>query len=179
MKLPIKAAMAAICLLATPAAADTFPIFSSGNWSAFSGTVDTGEPVCGIVTAGKNKAFALKWLDGDDRLIVHLYDDSWVTSPGAMVPVIITFGDHSPWSTNAKAVRQDDGHVILEAYVKTDHSISEFITEIENSNEMRISFPSLMRPDWVGGLAGSGAVVRAMVKCILYMGSTYDPRSHL
>ena len=182
--------MAALCLLANPAAADTSTIFTSGNWSAFAGTVDTGEPVCGIVEASESKAFALKWFEGDSRLTIHLYDDSWVASPGTVVPVTFTFDKHAPWSAKAQATRQAGGHVVLEAYIGGDSDIREFVSELAKSNEMRISFPSSMRPDWIGPLDGSSASLNAMTKCVAYLGDhqpdtssgsqtgTVDPNTH-
>lgn len=172
MKKTLKAAVAALALLATPALADTTDLYTSGAWTVFGGTSTSGQPVCGMEEHGRSSVFALKWFSGDTRLTVHFFTTHRYPD-GSHIPVEVRFDANTPWSAQARAMAIPDGSgTVLEFYINPaadKNAVAQFLTEMHDSQMVRFSFPSTDMGDVLGDLTGTAASLNVFGDCISYV----------
>lgn len=168
MKIFFKAALAAASFLTTPALADMQNIYQSGEWTVFSGVADDGTPGCGMEEIGPDKMFAIKWFNGSDHLLVHLFKQSWHVPAGTKVPVQVQFDQAGPWQAVAEAGPTPYGS-ILAFDVPDDDNLQTFLDEVRYSVVMRISFPGSRETDWLGDMTGSNKAMDVFGTCMSYV----------
>jgi hypothetical protein len=153
----------AFMICAGAAQADTTDLAVYGRWTVFGGTSDQKVPVCGISTSwnGNTAGFLIKWFQGVNGLVVHIYKSSWNIPAGIQLDVSIQFGHAAPWTVRATHVGTSK---MIELTVPSDR-VSAFLTEVRYSSFMTVAFPSGTEPPWVGSMEGSNNAVVAMAQC--------------
>lgn len=100
---------AVLVIFCAGASARVFNIDHQGVWTAFAGTADNGQRLCGISTDGTGKYFGLKYYNGDNTLTIQLGSKDWSIRNGGRQRVVLKMGSHSPWSAIATGFHFSDG----------------------------------------------------------------------
>jgi hypothetical protein len=158
----------ALAVFCVGADARVFNIDHEGVWTAFAGTTDNGQRVCGISTSGTGKYFGLKYYNGDNTLTIQLGAKDWSIRDGGRQKVSLTMGDHSPWTATATGFHFSDGDAGLQFEINTDQ-LGQFMDEFGNSDELYVRFPNSPVSDWRGSLSGGEAISRSLLRCIREM----------
>ena len=90
LKLLATTAISALAL--TAAEAKTVDIARAGSWTAYSGTSDSGRPMCGMhIGEAGQKALHVKWANGDTFWTVMAWKPGWRIPDGTKLAVTIGF----------------------------------------------------------------------------------------
>lgn len=158
---------AALCLSALPAMAhaETKVLEASGTWTAFGGTSDNGQPVCGVSTSwgvGRTSSLFVKWYYGSPQIAVQIYKSTWHIPAGTEVAVVIRLDNAPPWSGTAVAVPQYPNMIQLNV---PSEKLESFMNQIRYANNLSVSFPVGNEPTWAGNMDGSNAAATTMGQC--------------
>lgn len=148
--------------------ARVFNIDQQGAWTAFAGTADNGQRLCGISTTGTGKYFGLKYYKGDETLTIQLGAKVWIIRDGGRQRVTLKIGDHSPWSATATGFHFADGDAGLQFGIRADQ-LAQFMSEFSGSNVIYVRFPNSDVSDWRGSLDGGRAISESLLRCIREM----------
>jgi hypothetical protein len=152
----------------TAANARVFNIDQEGVWTAFAGTADNGQRLCGISTDGTGKYFGLKYYDGDRTLTIQLGSKDWRIRDGGRQRVVLKMGYHSPWSAIATGFHFSDGDAGLQFEIRADQLV-QFMNEFSSSDILYVRFPGSSVADWRGSLDGGKAISESLLRCIRQM----------
>ena len=144
----------------TPPPAGTHVTYSSGAWRAFSGTSSGGRRVCGAKLEGEDRAFMLKWFDGDDDLTVHIFKQGWAISSGTIVDVMVQIDRVEPWTASGS------GNGSMVAFSVPGGDAAKFLGELNAGRALHIAFPSGNEAEWDGNLSGNNGVLVVVAQCI-------------
>ena len=160
------AAAAWVALLAaSPGFAETRPLATAGFWKAFGGTSESGVPLCGMSTSGKNMFFSLKVYKGDDDMTVQLGSSEWKIKDGGKQKLAMRFDREKPWNATATGFHFSDGDAGFEFTVKLKN-LETFLGEFIQGQKLRISFEGSNVDAWSADLTGTAAVTSAFADCI-------------
>ena len=161
----------ALLLVGGAAWADTHAIQRSGYWTAFGGTDDAGERLCGIVATGEEgRVFTIKrWAD-QDHFTLQIFKESWRIPKGVEIPVRLRFDNMETWSALADAL-PPDGIALTVA----DNRGEAFLREFAMASRFEMSFPEGNETDWSGNLTGSAAITMAFLDCVLKLNRGTQP----
>ena len=148
--------------------ARVFNIDREGVWTAFAGTADNGQRLCGISTDGTGKYFGLKYYNGDRTLTIQLGSKDWSIRDGGRQRVALKMGYHSPWSATATGFHFSDGDAGLQFEIRADQ-LAQFMGEFSSSDVLFVRFPNSNVSDWRGSLAGGKAISESLLRCIRQM----------
>ncbi len=154
--------VAAVALLANSALAGTRIIHRSGVWSAFAGTAQDGEPVCGVSTTSTDgtRFLGVKYFGGTQHLTVHIMKDTWAIPQGTPVQLEVQFAGEAPWTARGMG----DGRIVQ--FMVGDDDVEAFVREFRAAPSAAIRFPSGNEAGWSINLSGSGAATSAMIGCM-------------
>ncbi len=161
-------AVIVLAFLAAGANARVFNIDREGAWTAFAGTADNGQRLCGISTSGTGKYFGLKYYDGDRTLTIQLGASDWRISNGGRQRVLLTMDGHSPWSAIATGFHFSDVDAGLQFEVNANQ-LDQFMSEFGSSDVMYVRFPNSGVSNWRGSLSGAKAISESFLRCIRQM----------
>ncbi len=164
-------ALVALLLAGGPAWAGTYVIQRAGYWTAFGGTDDAGERLCGIVATGEEgRVFTIKrWAD-QDHFTLQIFKESWRIPKGVEIPVRLRFDAMETWSALADALPPDGI-----ALTVPDNRGEAFLREFAIANRFEMSFPEGNESDWSGNLTGSAAITMAFLDCVLKLNRGTQP----
>ena len=150
--------------VAWPMVAQASDVTVSGRaagWTAFAGLAKNGAQVCGIYEAGNDgRSFHIKSFDGQPDLIVQMFKPDWSIPRGTQIPAAIQFAGFSPWT----AVAVGMGNMV-EFKVPPDR-IRQFVLQFRTADQFRLTFLTGNEGSWTGQLAGSGAAIEMLGKCV-------------
>ena len=168
-----RAAAAALVLLlgSGTAWADTYAIQRSGYWTAFGGTDDEKQPLCGIVATGEEgRVFTIKRWAEQDHFTLQIFKESWRIPKGEEIRVRLRFDDMEDWSALADALPPDGI-----ALTVPDNRAEAFLREFAMANTFEMSFPDGNETPWAGNLSGSAAITMAFLRCVEKLGGATQP----
>lgn len=165
MKLLRGTAALACCLsaaaLAAPSAqAAMHQTYSSGQWSAFTGTNADNLPVCGIATNGaEGRRIAIEQQAGDTGLHLMLDKATWNIPDGTDVDLTIQIDRGAAMPFRGQGNRNQ-----VAVDIPFEQSIP-LMRQLRAGTVMRVFFPGGNEAMWTGGLNGTSNVINAFNDC--------------
>jgi hypothetical protein len=159
------AAVAAAALAGAPATADVADYYSAGFWTAFSGTSNSGTPMCGVSTSGSQGRFiGIKYFRGSSAFTIHVIRDGWYIPGGTAVRVTLQFDNNSPWIASGSGSGQT-----IEMSVP-ERSMNTFFNEFRYASTLAITFNQGNEGRWIVRLRGTNAITAAFFQCVFAVG---------
>ena len=164
-------ALVALLLAGGPAWAGTYVIQRAGYWTAFGGTDDAGERLCGIVATGEEgRVFTIKrWAD-QDHFTLQIFKESWRIPKGEEIRVRLRFDRMEEGSALADSLPPDGI-----ALTVPDNRAEAFLREFAMANTFEMSFPDGNETPWAGNLSGSATITMAFLRCVEKLGGATQP----
>ncbi|WP_036016843.1 hypothetical protein [Bradyrhizobium sp. WSM1743] len=156
----------AIALSVTTAAAQVS--IPSGAWSAYRDKTSDSKTICGMQTyfpAAKASIF-VKFIEGDDRIRVHMMKDSWRFPSDHSIDIQLTVGfDGYSQVVNARGGVSEKGYPMVEFSLTS--GIDEFLRQFGDANYMWIEYPQGDEPRWSARMIGSRKAAMLFKVCTL------------
>lgn len=157
---PAGALACCLALAATPAMAEMTRTYSSGQWSAFSGTLDGNHPVCAMSTTGPDgRRIAIQQNAGETGLHMLLDKSSWNIPRGTPINVALQIDQNATMALQGKGNGSE-----VNVDLPFDQAVP-MMRELRKGLQLRLFFPGGNEPMWHGGLAGTAAVMNAFNDC--------------
>jgi hypothetical protein len=134
----------------------------AGAWTAYGGGSESGKPVCGVMVRGSDRSMHIKYFQGGNSLVVHVFKNSWRIPAGIEIPVDLSIDQNPGWRASALALNNGRG---IQFQIGRD-SLSRFEPLFRAGNAMRLRFMEGNEQPWVAQLRGSNQVSEAFVRCM-------------
>ncbi len=145
-----------------PARADTQTIYTAGVWTLYSGTSNSGRPLCGMKVSDTQgvRTIHIKYFGNDDHLTVQMFKTTWQVPNGTRLPIVMRMDGNSPW--RARAFGEADHIEFTIPY----SSLDVFAREFRFSGQMIVSFPEGSEGAWNASLTGTNIMLDRFVECM-------------
>lgn len=157
---PAGALACCLALAVAPAHAEMTRTFSSGQWSAFSGTMADNHPVCAMSTTGaEGRRIAIQQNAGETGLHMLLDKATWNIPEGTAIDVAVQIDRNATMGLHGTGKGNE---------VNIDLPFEQAVPlmrELRQGTRIRLFFPGGNEPMWTGGLSGTAAVMNAFNDC--------------
>ncbi|MBN8906815.1 MAG: hypothetical protein J0H99_09375 [Rhodospirillales bacterium] len=141
--------------------AESYDLGYYGVWTAYRAVSSDGTALCGIRETGSNgRSFHLKWYAGSARLVAQIFKAGWSIPSGTTIPMAVQFDSFTPWKVDASGVEN------MVQFGVPLASLRQFAQEFRAANRIQIYFLAGTEGSWNGNLAGSGAAMDALIRCM-------------
>jgi hypothetical protein len=168
MKLKTILATAAIALAAViPATAH-----AGSKWATYYRLSDSGHPMCEMQTLWNGAEFYIKYIDGEDRLMVSLYKAGWRFPNGGLeLPMHMELYDQDTdrtmtirWQDARGTMYQRNGRGSIFAFIDQKDTV-QFLKMFGDADVMTLYFDAGTETPWVADMVGSRAAARDFLVC--------------
>jgi len=161
--------VAAACLAAASAAAQTKIIATSGDWGVFSGKTVSGDNkgggVCGVSRETDTQYFGLKLFAGEDTFSIQMGTKRWAAiAENQRIGVTMRIDSQPLWRATGNTFRFPDGDMGIE-YDINRNQVGKFMTEFRAGTRIHITFANPGMPPWDLSLTGTAALSDAFMGC--------------
>ena len=133
----------------------------SGVWENLEGTDNGSHPICAMGVEGDDRWILIKYTVGEPYLTFTLGKSGWNVVPHAKIKVELQVDSLDPWIATATATDRRDILFTIQA-----KQIAQFLTEVSDGANMRISFVEERENDWRASLDGSDDIARSFGNCV-------------
>jgi hypothetical protein len=162
----------AIAGIAASLGAAALPANAGSKWSTYSRLSDSGHPMCGMQTLWNGAEFYVKYVDGEDRLMVSLYKAGWrFPNGGIEFPMHMQLYDQDTdrtmtirWKDARGTMYQRNGRGSIVAYIDQKDT-AQFLKMFGDADVMTINFDNGTEQPWVADMVGSRAAAQHFLVC--------------
>jgi len=155
--------VASVIALSCPAVVHAKPVVThrSGVWETLEGTDDQGNQICSMGAEGNDRWILIKYTLGEPYLTFTIGKSNWHVVKNAKIKVELQVDNIDPWEAVATAA--DSKNIIFTIHYK---QIAQFLREVSDGNNMRISFVEERENDWQASLDGSDDIATSFGSCV-------------
>jgi hypothetical protein len=144
----------------------------SGAWTAYGGGSESGKAVCGVMVRGEDRSMHVKYFQGGNSLVIHVFKNSWNIPGGVEIPVDLAIDQSPGWTARAVALNNGRG---IQFQIGRDN-LARFEALFRAGNAMRLRFMEGDEQPWVAQLRGSNQIMDAFVRCMRIINQDDGPR---